>query len=112
MALRIAQVAPGRTAFPGYLDDVAGLCALKRGDGAGAERRFRHALEVYSTTLPANHTSFGTVRRDLASALQMEGRLDEARAAANEAVRIFSQNMDTGNPVLDEARQFAAQFAR
>jgi len=48
----------------------------------------------------------------LASALEAQDKIAEARAAAEEAVRIFALNYDPGNPVLTEARAYSVRLTQ
>jgi hypothetical protein len=48
----------------------------------------------------------------LALALEAQGRIGEAHAAAEEAVRIWEQNYAAGNAVLEEARSYAAKLSK
>jgi hypothetical protein len=90
---------------------VEGVCALKRGDGANAESRLRRALEIYRANLRPTHIYIAEASRWLASALDAQGRIGEARAAAEEAVRIWAQNYAPGNPVLEEARSYVKKLS-
>jgi tetratricopeptide (TPR) repeat protein len=108
---RIEKVTGAATGLQGYLYMVEGVCALKRGDGLNAERRLRSALEVYRATLRPTHVYIAEASSWLASALDAQGRIGEARAAAEEAVRIWEQNYPVGNPVLEEARSNAEKLS-
>ncbi|HTS47523.1 MAG TPA: protein kinase [Bryobacteraceae bacterium] len=99
-------LAPGPVYLQGYFDVVSGVCALKRGDNGSAEHRFRKALEVYQHALQPDHVYFAEAQRWLASALEAQRRMAEARLAANEAVRIWARTYQAGNPVLEEARAY------
>ena len=100
------KLAPGPVYIQGYFDVVSGVCALKRGDNESAEHRFRRALEVYQHALQPGHVYFAEAQRWLASALEAQRRMREARLAANEAVQIWARNYQAGNPVLEEARAY------
>jgi len=100
------KLAPGPVYLQGYFDVVSGVCALKRGDNESAEHRFRRALEVYQHALQPGHVYFAEAQRWLASALEAQRRMPEARLAANEAVQIWARNYQAGNPVLEEARAY------
>ena len=100
------QLAPGPVYLQGYFYLVSGVCDLKRGDGGAAEIRFRKALEIYQHALQPGHVYFAEAQRWLASALEAQRRIAEARLAANEAVRIWAQNYQAGNPVLEEGRAY------
>lgn len=102
----IDKLAPGPVYLQGYFDVVSGVCALKRGDNESAEHRLRKALEVYQHALQPGHVYFAETQRWLASALEAQRRIPEARLAANEAIRIWAQNYQAGNPVLEEARAY------
>ncbi len=102
----INKLAPGPVYLQGYFEVVSGVCALKHGDNGSAEHRFRGALEIYQHALQPGHVYFAEAQRWLASALEAQRRMPEARLAANEAVRIWAQNYQAGNPVLEEARAY------
>ena len=112
IAPRIATVSTGNTTLEGFFDSASGICALAHGEAADAESRFRHAAEVYRRALQPEDPTLAVVSRQLASALEAQGKLAEARAAAEEAIRIYSINYAPGNSVLVEARAYANRLAR
>jgi predicted Zn-dependent protease len=72
---------------------VEAVCALKR-----VTRRMRNADSG--------------AWRCLASAIEAQGGTGKARAAADEAVRIWARNYDAGNAVLEEARRYAQKLSQ
>jgi serine/threonine protein kinase len=100
------RIAPGQVYVQGYFALVSGVCALKRGNASAAEHEIREAMDVYQHSVQPGHVYFAEAQRWLASALEAQRRIPEARAAATEAVRIWSQNYQAGNPVLEEARDY------
>lgn len=90
-ALRLAPDAP-------YSHDVMGRCFLARRQFKDAEKEFRRALEI--------HPNFALAHNNLGVALQGQGRLVEAIAAADAAARIdpsgeqFRRNVYRGTRLL------------
>jgi tetratricopeptide (TPR) repeat protein len=109
---RIEKSTGAATALQGYFRMVEGVCSLKRGDGTNAERLLRRALEVYRSMLRPTHVYIAEASHWLASALEAQGRIGEARAAAADAVRIWDQNYAAGNPVLEEARSYVRKLSQ
>jgi tetratricopeptide (TPR) repeat protein len=95
-----------------FADLAEGILALKQGEAANAEQRFRAALEFTEQQADGKHYGAAWASRWLASALQAEGRISAARAAADDAVRIWSQiYQDRSSPLL-EARAYALKLSR
>lgn len=67
----------------------SGLCALNHGDHAGAERRFRGAIEMLSTGRPRRHL-LALAHHSLAVALLQQGHLDAAESHARTALALRS----------------------
>ena len=108
----IEKISPGAPTQQGYFELVSGVCSLNRGDAANAEHRFRRALEWFERAVRPGHVYFADARRRLASALEAQGRIAEARAAAEDAVRIWAQNYAAGNPILEEARTYVRKLSQ
>jgi tetratricopeptide (TPR) repeat protein len=108
----IAPRIESNTTLEGFFEIAWGVCALNRGDAAGSERRFRRAAEVYQRTLPPGDATLAQVSRRLASALQAQGRLAEARAAVEEAIRIYAIRYGSRNPILAEARTYLQKLSQ
>ena len=100
------RIAPGEVYVQGYLSLVSGICALRRGNASTAEHEIREALSVYQHAVQPGHVYIAEAQRWLASALEAQKRIAEARAAANDSVQVWSRNYQAGNPVLEEARDY------
>src|ERR1035441_731529 len=113
----LARVKPRMEKFPLvggsrlFADLAEGILALKQGEAANAEQRFRAALEFTEQQAGGKHGA-AWASRWLASALQAEGRISAARAAADDAVRIWSQIYQDRSAPLLEARAYAAKLSR
>jgi tetratricopeptide (TPR) repeat protein len=112
IAPRIATVSTGNTILEGFFESASGICSLAHGEAANAERRFRRAAEVYRRAVQPGDATLAVVSRQLASALEAQGKVAEARAAAEEAARIYALNYAPENPILAEARAYANRLAQ
>ena len=114
----LARIKPRMEKFPLvggsrlFADLAEGILALKQGEAANAEQRFRAALEFTEQQAGGKHYGAAWASRWLASALQAEGRISAARAAADDAVRIWSQIYQDRSAPLLEARAYAAKLSR
>jgi tetratricopeptide (TPR) repeat protein len=109
---RLEKFSAGNTNLEGFSEMVWGVAALKRGHAAAAEHRFRRSAEVYERALQPTDASLAQIRRLLASALEAQGKTAEARAAAQEAVRIYALNYAAGNPILEDARTYSQNLLK
>jgi len=73
------------------------------GDRAGAEAAYRAAASA--------HPDSGIAFNNLAQVLADQGRMDEARAAAERAVALGGPHLETFRATLDEIRSLAASGA-
>jgi eukaryotic-like serine/threonine-protein kinase len=93
-----------KTAYDRVHDSVArsqmlfGDVKLASGDAGGAEAALRDALDIWDTIVGSDHPNIAQVKRRLAAALLAQGRLDEARAVADEALELQRRRLRRGHP--------------
>ena len=68
-----------------------------RGDYAGAEQSYREALRLATETLGAGHLSTLLMRQNLASALELGGKIDDALAVAREQIAAAESEWPQGH---------------
>jgi serine/threonine protein kinase/lipopolysaccharide biosynthesis regulator YciM len=108
---RFAKISTGETMLEGQFEMASGVVARMRGHAADAEARFRRATEIYGRALPPNDASIAQASRELAAALEAQGRIAEAQAAAHRAVEIYTMTYARGNAILEEARAYSKKFS-
>ena len=84
------------------LNNLAVL-ASARGDSAGATRLHRESVAILEKELPPSHPDLAGARITLASALEIEGTLDEAEALYSSAVPDFEKSLGSDHPKLIQA---------
>ncbi|MFM9196302.1 MAG: tetratricopeptide repeat protein [Planctomycetia bacterium] len=92
--------------------DVYGTLAgirLAAGDHEGAERRCRRGLERQRAALPADDRAVLCTTGDLATALWLQSKADEAEALATASIDAMRRVLGAGHPVTLRAEQFIAE---
>jgi tetratricopeptide (TPR) repeat protein len=92
--------------------DVYGLLAgvrLAAGDPAGAERRCRRGLELQRAALPADDRAVLCTTGDLATALWLEGKADEAEQLCVASIADMRRVLGADHAVTLRAEQFIAE---
>ena len=84
---------------PAYADPVAAI-AMEKGNHLFAGQRWEAAMEQYEAAIQAQ-TSLGEAHFNLALALYVQGRYEEARPHFVKAVKL-----EPGNPVIRNAPPF------
>jgi hypothetical protein len=95
-----------------FVELAEGIVVLKRGNAAQAEGHFRGALGIAGKQAGGKNYGVALSSRWLASALEAEGQISAARAAADDSIRIWSQIYPGQTTPLQEARAYATKLSR
>lgn len=79
--------------------------ALERGDGSGAERLGRRALEILEAALPEGHYATAVGRCRIGAALALQERRAEAVPLIRDALSALEANQQTPERMRSECRQ-------
>jgi tetratricopeptide (TPR) repeat protein len=82
---------------------------LSAGDYRAAERRFRLGLERRQATLPADDRAVLSATNDLATALQLAGRVEEAADLSDTAIDDMRRVLGVDDTITLRAEQFIAE---
>ena len=73
---------------------------MQRGDGAAATAAFREALEAKLSVHPARDARIGMAMYDLAAALRVDHRPEEAAELLTEVVAIYQDALKPDDPEI------------
>ena len=100
------------TVHAACLNGLALVLAMRRGDGEGAEALLREALEIETEIAPDDRAMRANTVGNLAVALQVQGRFDEAEPLLLEVLEIEQELYGPSEPVASVLNNLGVMYAR
>ncbi|MEM9382133.1 MAG: tetratricopeptide repeat-containing protein kinase family protein, partial [Planctomycetota bacterium] len=100
------------TVHAACLNGLALVLALRRSDGVGAEELLREAMEIEAEIAPEDRAARANTVGNLAVALQVQGRYDEAEPLLLEVLEIEEDLYGPSEPVASVLNNLGVMYAR